>query len=403
MERTERFCQHIGSYNSPTRNNYIALKLGRKEITMKKPFRPKKNKIISLFLSVIMLLSMLTATSLTASATESGIEPLNIPNTWNDGTLYYSIHSNDTATVSGLVNTSFNGSVVIPSTLNMGSRAITVVGIREWAFSSSKITSVTIPNTVTAIGVLSFACSSITSITIPNSVITIGSEAFFGCSQLTSVTFQAMSKVETIGLGAFQDAAITSITIPNSVITIEGYAFLNCSQLASLTFQSTSKVTTIGSLAFTNTAITSLTVPNSVTAIGNLAFAAEPLSSVTFQATSKLTSIGGSAFASTAITSITIPDSVTARGNWAFAGCANLRSVSFGTNVNNIGTKAFSDCAVLTTLHFRTGARPTVANDAFSGVNTNLITMLIPLGSRASYSVLTQSGASLTGALIHEI
>ena len=52
-----------------------------------------------------------------------------------------------------------------------------------------KLTSVTIPNSVTSIGDGAFGnCTGLTSITIPNSVTNIGSWAFYGCTGLTSVT-----------------------------------------------------------------------------------------------------------------------------------------------------------------------------------------------------------------------
>ena len=53
------------------------------------------------------------------------------------------------------------------------------------------LTSVTIPDSVTSIGIWAFAgCTSLTSVTIPDSVTSIGSSAFEGCDSLTSVTFE---------------------------------------------------------------------------------------------------------------------------------------------------------------------------------------------------------------------
>ena len=59
----------------------------------------------------------------------------------------------------------------------------TVTGIGGATFyNRSKLTSVTIPNSVTSIGSYAFAyCSGLTNITIPNSVTGIGDYAFDNC------------------------------------------------------------------------------------------------------------------------------------------------------------------------------------------------------------------------------
>ena len=65
-----------------------------------------------------------------------------------------------------------------------------------------KLTSVTIPNSVTSIGNSAFyGCSGLTSVIIGNSVTSIGNSAFYGCSGLTSVTIPG--SVTSIGTSAF--------------------------------------------------------------------------------------------------------------------------------------------------------------------------------------------------------
>ena len=61
--------------------------------------------------------------------------------------------------------------------------------IGDFAFRyCRKLTSVTIPYSLTSIGYAAFeGCSRLTSVTIPNSVTTIGNYAFFDCRSLKSV------------------------------------------------------------------------------------------------------------------------------------------------------------------------------------------------------------------------
>jgi hypothetical protein len=76
-----------------------------------------------------------------------------------------------------------SGSYVIPST---------VVSVADYAFDAAmRMTSVTIPPSVTSIGQSAFYRAGITSVTIPGSVASIGYYAFWYCTSLASVVEQA--------------------------------------------------------------------------------------------------------------------------------------------------------------------------------------------------------------------
>ena len=117
----------------------------------------------------------------------------------------------------------------------------------------SGLTSVTIPNSVTSIGDMAFSeCTGLTSVTIPNSVTSIGSYAFYYCSGLTSVNIP--NSVTTIGNGAFYNCTgLTSVTIPNSVTSIGEYAFGGCEGLPSVKIQATTPPTLSNTNAFDDT------------------------------------------------------------------------------------------------------------------------------------------------------
>lgn len=142
--------------------------------------------------------------------------------------------------------------VVIPSKIN----GVTVETIGHAAFERSAVTSVTIPDSVTAIHDGAFAnCFQLTNISIPNSVTSIGLSAFDGCTKLESITLP--SSLRNISMFLFHNCSqLTTIQIPDSVPSIQDYAFGNCTSLE--TIHIPVSVTSIGVYAFNG-------CPNSMT------------------------------------------------------------------------------------------------------------------------------------------
>ena len=134
--------------------------------------------------------------------------------------------------------------VVIPSKIN----GVTVETIGHGAFERSAVTSVTIPDSVTAIHDGAFAnCSQLTNISIPNSVTSIGLSAFEHCTSLKSITLP--SSLSSISEALFSGCSqLTTIHIPDSVSSIQSYAFYHCRNLE--TIRIPVSVTSIGNCAF---------------------------------------------------------------------------------------------------------------------------------------------------------
>ena len=93
------------------------------------------------------------------------------------------------------------------------------------------ITSVSLPNSVTNIGLGAFFyCAELTSINLPNTITRIEQSTFYKCSSLSSVVIP--NTVISIGSNAFGNCDnLKSLIIPNSVEAIEQYAFYNCINL----------------------------------------------------------------------------------------------------------------------------------------------------------------------------
>ena len=193
-----------------------------------------------------------------------------------------------------------------------------IFNISDWAFENfSNLTNITIPETVTSIGLCAFRnCKSLTYINIPNSVTSIDCSAFEGCKSLTEFTIP-------VGVTSIEDntfdgcTTLSAVTIPNSVTNIDYSAFCGCTNLTDIKIPF--GVKNIGSHAFEKCENLSVaTIPDSVTNIGFRAF-----------------------YSCKSLTNIAIPNNVTNVGEEAFGSCDSLISVTIGDNVTSIEGKAF--------------------------------------------------------------
>ena len=287
-----------------------------------------------------------TAGQLAAAIVAQGATPARVTKLTVTGTLNEADFNIIKSNMPRLYNLDLSGisNTTLPSAVFYQKRALLSIalpngltGIPYGAFVVCRLTTVTIPNSVTSIGESAFSgCTSLTSVTIPNSVTSIGESAFRGCS------------------------ALTSVTIPNSVTSIENYAFSRCSALTSVTIPNS--VTSIGGSAFEEcSALTSVTIPNSVTSIEEGAF-------------SGCTSLG----------SVTIPNSVTSIGGWAFSDCYALTSVTIGNKVQNIYSNTFSGCSQLDTITCLGSVPPTVDGD-FATINPTTCKLYVPNNALMDY------------------
>ncbi len=298
-----------------------------------------------------------------------------------------------------------------------------VTDIGDYAFSSSALKEIIIPdcvknigvgvfsgcdeiitagigNGVTAISELAFfGCGSLESVALSDSVKEIGGEAFYDCSSLSDIIIP--DSVAVIGDSAFSGcASLTGITIPADVTDIGNGAFSGCNSLTDIDINGSS--VRIGDSAFAScSSLTSVNIGGEITSIGKDAFSyctnikdvyitdivkwcriefAEAASNPMCYAKNiyvdnvlvtdlvipnKVTRVNNYAFYSCdGLTGVTIPDSVTSIGDNTFEGCVGLTSIILGKGIANIGADAFENCINLDSVYI---------SDMPAYLNTNFI------------------------------
>lgn len=180
---------------------------------------PPKLRVLSAFLAVAMLLTLLPAAAFAAPAPESDFE--------------YGVNK-DTATITKYKGA--GGTVEIPATLG----GYPVTGIQMQAFiECTSLKSVSMPESMTWIGDSAFAgCTGLEQVEISPNLTAIGSKSFYSCNGLTSVVVP--DKVTSIAsLAFFGCLNLESITIPASVTTLDSSFVYGCTNLKKIEFKGT--------------------------------------------------------------------------------------------------------------------------------------------------------------------
>lgn len=211
----------------------------------------------------------------------------------------------------------------------------------------------------------------VTEAVIPYKVKAIGGEAFYGCTNLKSVTIPR--SVKTIGCCAFADCSnLKSITIPDSVTSIDDCAFYGCSNLTSVSIPDS--VTSISGNAFEGTKWFSEYPDDFVIRENGILFAYKGKENI-LSIPDSVTNIGDDAFYKCkCLTGITIPNSVISIGYNAFESCSNLTSVTIPNSVTSIGKRAFLECRSLTSIVIPDSVI-SIGDNAFEGCNFSSFTI----------------------------
>lgn len=180
---------------------------------------PPKLRVLSAFLAVAMLLTLLPAAAFAAPAPESDFE--------------YGV-DNGTAAITKYKGA--GGAVEIPATL--GGYPVTAIGMHAFVECTS-LKSVSMPESMTGIGNSAFiGCTGLESVKLPAGLKSIGEKAFYSCTSLTSVVVP--DKVTSIeSLAFFGCLNLESITIPAGITTLASSFVYGCTNLKKIEFKGT--------------------------------------------------------------------------------------------------------------------------------------------------------------------
>ena len=339
------------------------------------------------------------------------------------GSLTYETYTDGTAIVIDC-KSSISGKLTVPGIISSWGKKYSVVAIGEEAFYwCSKITHITLPDSITTIGDYAFqGCRILSSINLPDSLTSIGDYAFSSCSLLKEILIP--DSVTEIGYGAFSScSSLKEILVSEnnpSYRLIDGvlcskdgtYLLAYPPQKSGTSYIIPDSVTVISSSTFSSCELlTSITIPKSLTSLYIYTFSSCPslkeikvhsdnpsykdIDGVLFTKSGSMLhsyppgnprtsytipdsvrSIGCGAFNNcNLLTEILIPDSVVSIGNWTFSSCSSLISITLPDSITSVGAGLFAWCDSLTSVKISDSLTSPLSLQTFYGCGslTNVV------------------------------
>jgi len=208
----------------------------------------------------------------------------------------------------------------------------TTLIVKDSAFyGANYLNVINLSESLTNIERYAFYSSGLYDVYIPENVIQISNYAFANSSNLSTVDFSENSKLPRLSYASFAYTRLYSFNIPASVSTMSQEVFIGCKNLTSITFKANSQLESISAYMFKG---------------------CESLQTITFENGSSLTSIQAHGLEGMKnLQTINFGDAIiTNIDNYAFRYCENLTEVKLTNGLTYIGRYAFYGCKLLTRL-----------------------------------------------------
>lgn len=186
--------------------------------------------------------------------------------------------------------------------------------IGNYAFASTSIRQITIPDGVTEIGSYAFSQTYLESVVIPDSVTELGDHVFFYCGSLRSAV------------------------LPDTITVLKDATFWMCGSLVELRLPKYLKE--LGQSSLYGTSLPTLDLPQTLEIIGEYALADNLYPTIVLPENVRV--LGSNALQGSYLAKeIVLNDKLEEIGDRAFQACYSLERVVFGASVSSVGTNLF--------------------------------------------------------------
>ena len=250
----------------------------------------------------------------------------------------------DTENNGVVISSNYTGMIVIPSQVEYEGEKYDVTKIDRYAFYGSKVSFISLPNSIQEIDINAFSNSAnLEKVVLPNELEVIPKYCFSGCDNLKSI--EIPDHVLKIDEGAFQYSGLESVQLPSSILFVGDYAFADSKGLKTIR------------------------ISDSQVYWGKAVLRDCPkLESIEMQDTHPTLAIYNEMLISKDYTTIffcpqlvkgeiQLHEKVKVIENSAFYGCSQISSIKFNENIDSIEPLSFYGCSQLTELQFPKGLK----------------------------------------------